>query len=318
MKSVIIKVLQHEEIVRKPPVLIDVGASGGLPKQWRLIAPFSICVAFDADTRDFCITESCVEGYKKLYSINRLLAAKKADEVNFYLTHSPHCSSSLLPDLPSLRSWAFCQLFDVQKVVRMPAVDLKSALLAIGVHYVDWYKSDSQGTDLRIFSALSTEMITKAIIAEFEPGIIDAYIGEDKLHQLMAYMDQMPFWVTSMQIEGSQRIQQDDLASLNFFQRKKIGSFLKMAPGWCEISYINNFGKEEMGLREYLLGWAFSSIKKEHGFALHLAKIGQSRFHSHLFGEMINASRKSLSKGYYRLGLKGIKRIASKLIGVLK
>lgn len=318
MKSVIIKVLQHEDIVRKPPVLIDVGASGGLPKQWRLIAPFSICVAFDADTRDFRISESCVEGYKKLYSINRLLAAKTSDEVNFYLTHSPYCSSSLLPDITALRAWAFCQLFDVQKVARMPAVDLKSALLAIGVHYVDWYKSDSQGTDLRIFSALSTETIEKAIVAEFEPGIIDAYVGEDKLHHLMAHMEQTPFWVTSMQIKGSQRIQQDDLASLNFFQRKKIDLFLKMAPGWCEISYINNFEKEEMGLREYLLGWVFSSIKKEHGFALHLANIGQSRFRSALFGEMINASRKSLSQGYYRMGLKSIKKIAGMLYGVLK
>lgn len=318
MKSVIIKVLQHEEIVRKPPVLIDVGASGGLPEQWRLIAPFSISVAFDADTRDFRISESCAEGYKKLYAINRLLAAKTADEVNFYLTHSPHCSSSLLPDILALRPWAFCQLFDVQNVIKMSAVDLKSALLSIGVYYVDWYKSDSQGADLRIFSALSEETIEKVIVAEFEPGIIDAYIGEDKLHQLMKHMEQLPFWITSMQIKGSLRIQQDDLASLNFFQRKNIDSFLKMAPGWCEISYINNFEKEEMGLREYLLGWVFSSIKREHGFALHLANIGQSRFRSHLFGEMINASRKSLSQGYYRLGLKGIKRIARMLTGVLK
>ena len=54
-----------------------------------------------------------------------------------------------------------------------------SALSKAGVDYVDWYKSDSQGTDMSIFDSLPKNISNKILAAEFEPGIIDAYQGED-------------------------------------------------------------------------------------------------------------------------------------------
>ena len=42
----------------KPPVLIDIGASGEIHPEWKLIAKHSICIAFDADTRDFNNSET--------------------------------------------------------------------------------------------------------------------------------------------------------------------------------------------------------------------------------------------------------------------
>jgi hypothetical protein len=47
-----------------PPILVDIGASGSLQKQWRALAPFSICIAFDADTRDFQVRESADSEWK--------------------------------------------------------------------------------------------------------------------------------------------------------------------------------------------------------------------------------------------------------------
>lgn len=311
MKTILQKVFRHSELESKPPVLVDVGASCRRPAQWKLISPYSICVAFDADTRDFSVSESCGKDYKKLYSLNRLAAEKSANDVEFFLTRSPYCSSSLPPDITALKPWAFRHLFDVVKVVKMPAVDLTSALTEIAVDYIDWYKTDSQGTDLRIFRALPKDTIEKVIVADFEPGIIDAYVGEDKLHSIMTYMDKRPFWISHMQIKGSQRIDQEDLASLNALQRRSIDSFLKMAPGWCEISYLNKFEKDELGLREYLLGWVFSSIKGEHGFALHIAKTGGIKFQDSLFVDLSAFSRKLLSTGYIKFCANTIKRIAS-------
>ena len=51
----------------------------------------------------------------------------------------------------------------------------------------------------------------KIIVADFEPGIIDAYVGEDKLHHLMAYMEHEPFWIHSMNIKGPKRILKEDI-----------------------------------------------------------------------------------------------------------
>ncbi len=307
--SIIDRVLSGEEFAERPPVLLDIGAAGGLSPQWRQLAPYSICVAFDADTRDFDVKESSDKGWKKLYSLNRLVASTCSDSVDFYLTRSPYCSSSLPPDDNALSPWAFCRLFDLEKVVKMPAVGLQTVLGHLGIDRVDWFKSDSQGADLRIFNSLLPEMQDRCLVAEFEPGIIDAYRGEDKLHHLMAYMDKRSFWVSGMDIKGSQRIDQNVLKSLNWFQQRSVDSFLATSPGWCEISYLNSLQEESFELRDLMLGWVFSTLKQQHGFALHVAIEAQRRFEEDIFSEMQNFSRQSLSNGYMKLGFKVLKRV---------
>lgn len=66
---------------------------------------------------------------------------------------------------------------------------MKDVLKSINIDYIDWFKTDTQGTDLRIFASLGDELINKILVAEFEPGIIDAYKGEDKLYKIMEFFD---------------------------------------------------------------------------------------------------------------------------------
>ena len=310
MASIIHDVMTHSSLLSNPPVLVDIGASGTIHEKWKPIAKYAICIAFDADSRDFEICESEDKGWRKLYSLNRLVASESAEEVDFYLTQSPHCSSSLAPDQKALEPWAFSPLFEVDNIVKLPSVDLHSALLKADVDYIDGYKTDSQGTDLRIFNSLPKEIINKILLAEFEPGIIDAYQGEDKLHNLLAHMEKEPFWISNMEIKGSQRINHLDLKSLNYFQQRSIESFLKMAPGWCEISYLNKMEIGEMTLREYLLAWVFASLSAEHGFALFVSKKGFELFGENLLLILQKESRRKLSEGYFRLGYNYLKRIA--------
>ena len=302
--------MTHSSLLSSPPVLVDIGASGTIHKKWNPIAKYAICIAFDADSRDFEICESENKGWRKLYSMNRLVTSESAEEVDFYLTKSPHCSSSLAPDQKALEPWAFSPLFEVDHIVKLPSVDLQSALLKVDVDYIDGYKTDSQGTDLRIFNSLPKEIINKILLAEFEPGIIDAYQGEDKLHNLLAHMEKEPFWISNMEIKGSQRINNLDLKTLNYFQQRSIESFLKMAPGWCEISYLNKMEQSEMTLREYFLAWVFASLNAEHGFALFVAKKGYELFGDKLLLKLKNKSMKELSSGYFHLSFKLLKRIA--------
>ena len=47
--------MEHPEIQKKIPVLIDIGASGTIHEKWETLAKYSVCIAFDADSRDFKI-----------------------------------------------------------------------------------------------------------------------------------------------------------------------------------------------------------------------------------------------------------------------
>lgn len=301
MKQIYDKVFSHPSLLDKPPVLIDIGASGEIHEIWSKIAKYSICIAFDADTTDFEPIVSEDREWKKLYSLNRLILDEVNESSEFYLTKSPYCSSALHPDNEALKPWAFSHLFEVEKAINLPSITLNDALSEVGLNYIDWYKTDSQGTDLRIFDSLPDQIKNNIISAEFEPGIIDAYKGEDKLNSLMLYMDKKPFWVTNMNIKGSQRINQEDLHSLNYIQKRWITSFLRTSPGWCEISYLNEMKSDSMEIREYLLAWIFASIYEEYGYALSIAKQGYDIFSEDLFLELEKKSRQKFVHGYRTL-----------------
>jgi hypothetical protein len=94
--NIIDKVLSLPEFKEHPPVLVDIGASGELHKIWKNLAKYSICIAFDADSRDIEYTVNEKSHYKKLYVYNRILTSQlKENEETFYLTKSPYCSSLL-------------------------------------------------------------------------------------------------------------------------------------------------------------------------------------------------------------------------------
>ena len=264
------KVLNHQIFKEKPPVVLDIGASGETFPSWKNLIPFSHCIAFEPDDRESSALENSKKKWKKFSSFKAIATSDSSEELDFFLTKSPFCSSILRPDRKALSDWEFAHLFDIEKKTSIQSSSVKQALINSGISKIDWFKTDSQGTDLRLFASLPKEVQRRTIVADFEPGIIDAYKNEDKLHHLLAYMEKEPFWISSMEIKGSKRILTKDLLR-DKSEHKKFISNQKSSPGWCEISYINDMKSSQLGLRENLLAWVFSTILEQHGFALGIA-----------------------------------------------
>ena len=289
------KIFRREELVQKPLVMLDIGASGSILEDWKLIAKHAICFAFDADDREIEYLESETKGFKRLIVVNKIVSANHEDEEKFYLTRNPYCSSLLEPNVQKLDGWAFDSLFDIEEVKNMQSVRLPDVFGKFNIDYVDWFKTDSQGTDLRLFKSLGDTIISRMIIAEFEPGIIDAYIGEDKLHALIHAMDSEDFWMADIQIKGSQKISKEARKILadgfvgwmgRLLKKPMINHVIKTSPGWGEVSYLNKFSNQSLDKRDYLVGWVISTIKQQHGFALDLTLKGQQLFDDEIFLEM--------------------------------
>ncbi len=298
--DIIDKILSCPLMLEAPPVLLDIGASGEIHAKWKAIARYSIGIAFDADDRDigYAVNES--KGYRKLYVFNSLVTDGATSEAEFHLTSSPHCSSLLAPDHASINRWNFGDLFEINRIVRLKTVQLKDALREIGVTKVDWFKTDSQGTDLRLFASLGEDMIKRTLVAEFEPGIIDAYKGEDKLCTIMNYMDKLPFWMNDIKICGTQRISQESIhACFPAYNGKQLhGLPFRISPCWGEVSYLNSFGMEApyLDLRDYLLGWVFALIEGQPGFCLDIALQGKARFGEPIFEMLAQHSADAVSR----------------------
>jgi hypothetical protein len=293
MKELISKLLQNQCFESNPPILVDIGASGEIFPKWKDLVPYSHCVAFEPDDRESNAIEGSKNNWKKLTSFRSIVTSEKSAKLDFYLTKSPFCSSILKPDNKSLPDWEFAHLFEIEKMISIDSITLKQSLIDSGITNIDWFKTDSQGTDLRLFASLPDEVQKRTIVADFEPGIIDAYESEDKLHHVLAFMEKKPFWVSSMEIKGSKRILKSDSSTISAKNTQFI-SKQKSSPCWCEISYINNMKSSQLGLRENILSWIFSTILEQHGFALGIARRGTNS-HKNIFSELYEFSLSKLS-----------------------
>lgn len=310
-KTIIKQILSQTCFIDKPPVLVDVGASGKLRKIWKYIAPFSFYVAFDADTRDFKIEEEAKATYRRAFVINRLVSDRDGVK-KFYLTKHPHCSSSLEPDLESLSKYHIKSFFEVEKQIELPAITLRSALESINISYIDWFKADTQGTDLRIFTSLGEEIINKILVAEFEPGILDAYRGEDKLYKIMEFFDKNKrFWCDECIIRGMVRMSEKDFNNLSPFIKRFISCFDRPAAFWAEISYMNNMEEKSWEKRDYLLMIVFAIIKKHYGFAIEITRKASMIFQDEIFKSLEKKIWRLMKwKGYVRFPFFVVRRVA--------
>ena len=313
--GIIQRVLSSPELLDQPPVLVDIGAASQLPPDWQLIAPYSIAIAFDPDEREMHYIEEAGSAYKKLYVFKRLVAAKPGKQ-KFYLTKSPACSSLLPPDTHKLQDWFFSDLFTVDRVVELEALDLPGVLKELSLNYLDWFKSDSQGTDLRLFQSLGLELASQVIVAEFEPGILDAYQGEDKMHGVVAYLENLPFWLADLEVKGTPRITKKTFdKEFGRFEEKIINVLLKPSAFWGEMAYLNTFAKKEMqSRRRLLLGWVFASIKKHYGFALELAYTGKSLYGDPLFDDLREHAVKAIKKNKIKIPFYLLGKLYKKII----
>jgi len=290
--TIIDEILESQFFADRPPVLLDIGASGEIHPAWKPLARHSICIAFDADDRETELVAGASKGYKALHLFKKIVTDTATEETDFYLTRFPYSSSLLEPDQQGIDQWNFGNLFDVERVAKLKTITLKDALCQAGVSTVDWFKTDSQGTDLRLFKSLGADLINKVLVAEFEPGILDAYKDEDKLHSVMEFMDRQPFWMSDLRVRGTQRISKRSLqACLAGYD----GSYLdtlacKTAPGWAEVTYFNTFADihKDLEPRDYLLGWVFALIEGQYGFALDIALNGKKRFNLPVFADLAN------------------------------
>jgi len=292
--TIIDRILQREEFQRRPPVLIDIGASGEIHIKWKKIARYAICIAFDADDREMSFTENKSSAFKKLITINRIVTDKSEGEVDFYLTRSPFCSSTLEPDMSKLSTWPFQDLFATERKIKLKSVTLMEALQNAGVHNIDWLKIDTQGTDLRIFRSLPENIRNMVLVAEFEPGIIDAYKGEDKLYELIAYMGQSCFYMSSIEIKGVQRLASRTIARLSPWQQRAFRSGHKISPGWGEVTYMNTM-ENDHDIRTYLLAFVFALVEKQFGFALEIAEKAKKKTGDVFFDELGDYALKQIS-----------------------
>ncbi|MBC7904936.1 MAG: hypothetical protein H7Y27_16030 [Gemmatimonadaceae bacterium] len=306
--KIISHILESNWFHNKPPVLIDIGASGEINAKWKPIAKYAVCLAFDADDREFNVSEKSNSGYLRLITINRIVTAQPTPSTHFYLTKSPFCSSLLQPNAAKLQPWNFSPLFTVEKKISLPAITVAEALAQAGQTYIDWFKTDTQGTDLRLFQSLPDEIRNQILAAEFEPGIIDAYDGEDKLFSILKQLPEEGFWLSTMDVKGTQRINHAYSSQFGQYMSERI---VRRSPCWSELTYLKN--PTTQNERSLLLLYVFAMLERQYGFALEIADKAKALYKDNIFNDCHAAAMARLKGEKWKLPLVMAKKQFNKL-----
>ena len=296
--SLLDRVLNEPELKAAPPVLLDVGAAGGVHPAWRRIARHSIGVGFEPDAREAAPLGAAQALFGRWIFCPGLAVptARPGNSATLHLMRSPQCSSTLPPRTAALEEWAFADFFAVVGTKDCSATTLEAALTAQGLGRIDALKCDTQGIDLQLYLSLPKTWRERISAVEFEPGLIDAYEGEDKLSDVLAAMASEPFWLADLQVGRTPRGRMTLLAphlpnAGPWFRR-----FGRGAPAWANVRFLRDpsVQTESLDRRGYLLGWVFATLAGQSGHALAVANAGQLRFGGPLFTEMIAASASRL------------------------
>ena len=259
------------------PVLVDVGAAEGPPEIWDSIAKHSIYIGFDPDLRGIRQTP---EGYfhKEVIFSKAVTSLEGAQNVPFYFTTAPYCSSILKPDSESLKNFLFSHLFTIEKKGPVQATSLNSVIDHLSLPCIDWLKTDSQGTDLRIFKSLKDKSRSRVLALDIEPGLINAYEGEDLFVDAHGALIKEGFWLSNLGVRGTVRMRPSTLAQVakedNSISNDRMMMATRETPSWVGARYLRTIealGQSESHKREYVLLWVIALLDKQYGFALDLA-----------------------------------------------
>ena len=288
------------------PVLMDIGASGAPPAIWEAIARHSIFVGFDPDQRE--LHHPAHGRFHRAIVVREAITADPAtDHVQFYFTKSPFCSSTLKPDSQSLSNFLFSHLFVVEGEGRVPATTLDTILQRFTLGRLDWLKVDTQGTDLRIINSVGDERRSRILAVDIEPGLIDAYLGEDMFVDAHRDLTRQGFWLSNLSIHGAVRLRRSTIGEVAP-RNKDLGpelleSTLKKTPAWCEARYLRTLqwladGNFTPG--DYVLLWIFALLDNQLGFAIDLGLEYEKAFGKDTFSHVMKEEPVLLIRRFHR------------------
>lgn len=177
------------------PVLLDVGARGGLQNKWRVyskIAPLR-AVFSEPDANE-------IPKLQKTGTVLPVALGRVSGMQPLYITKDPACSSLLKPSRDALRSARRNQM----RVVAEISVEVRRADVALkmfGIPNLDFIKIDTQGAELDVLEGLG-DQIDSVCGIEVECAFLPLYEGQPVLDEIIRFLKGRGFVLAAIKPNG--------------------------------------------------------------------------------------------------------------------
>lgn len=253
-----------------PISIVDIGSSASPPQNCIDIASISRYIGFDPDLRE--PQESADFGFVKHTIIDKAVVCSTQENVTFYLTKYPQCSSTLYPNIDEYKNYSVADFFDVIDQLEVPSISLDLVLNQLDLSYIDWLKLDTQGTDYSILRSLDLEVYNKLLVVDLEPGVTSFYRDENRFSDIHEFMLSNGFWLANLNQQRFPRISRITSQKLNLTAEDI--NVLGGNPFAFELQYFRSIEfleKRGVDSRDFLIFWVLAMTNLHYAYAIEIA-----------------------------------------------
>ena len=174
-------------------------------------------------------------------------------KINFNITKSIFCSSLLNPNMEELENWSFKNKFEVKKKIKVKTKTISQIITEYKINKIDFIKLDLQGIDLKVFKSIPNKIRNKILLAEFEPGLYSFYKNEDKLSEILNFMEK-EYSIEEFTFSSSIKSNYKSHNLYTYLQKKSLNLINKKSKFYTNISFLRkkNFYLEKICAVFYL------------------------------------------------------------------
>jgi len=179
-----------------PIVLVDIGASGGIERNWKPAKKYLQLVGFEPDEREFSNLEK--QGNENITYLNTAVYKEKT-VLDYYLAKKQMTSSIFKPNLKFLNKFPESDRFETVKNVKLEADTLDNQLKINKMAEIDFIKVDTQGSELYILQGALETIENSVFGIEVEVEFSEMYISQPLFADVDVFMRNLGFQLFDIQ-----------------------------------------------------------------------------------------------------------------------
>lgn len=182
-----------DEYRRHPLTLVDVGARGGVKRNWTAAARHLRVLGFEPDRQEY---ERLLEAARSAATPARYFNVALHNErgtVPLYLARDRGLSSIFQPDRAFLDAFPEAGRFDIEQIRQVEVDTLDDQLRAGAIDDIDFIKVDTQGSELFVLQGASATLAASGVGVEVEVEFTPIYKGQPTFADVDTYMRGLGF-----------------------------------------------------------------------------------------------------------------------------
>ena len=216
----LIRCLRFNKNGGDPPVMLDVGARGGMTQPWRWLAKLGLVkiIGFEPDVNE---AKRLNEKYPFI-KVLPIALGNEEKEVPFYITESPHCASCLRPNYELLNRYRLNNDFIITRTINIQTRSIDNLIQEGILSPPNYIKIDVQGLEYKILKGAEKALANSIVGIELETHLKQIYSGENIFYDIVTYLDKFNFFLCEFRPQGEKKFGGEIVEANCFFIKEPL------------------------------------------------------------------------------------------------